>query len=148
NNLKTGYYQNWNISIQRALTPSLLVEAHYVANKGTNLVRAININEVNIFENGILNAFQITQTGGSAPLFNTIFNGIGGVNGTTLTGSDYVGSNATTAAFLAQNNVGGLANFLNTSTLVGQPGALLTRAGLPQNFVVVNPQFATAWLIG
>ena len=51
NNLKTGTYQNWNFSVQRALTPNLLFQAHYVGNKGTNLVRAINVNEVNI-QNG------------------------------------------------------------------------------------------------
>ena len=148
NNLKTGNYQNWNFSVQRALTHNLLFEAHYVGNKGTNLVRAIDVNEVNIFENGILNAFQTTQSGGSAPLFNNIFMGIGGVNGTTVTGSDYLRSNATTEAFLAQNNVGGLANFLNTSTLAGPAGQLLRRAGLPENFIEVNPQFTTNWLIG
>jgi hypothetical protein len=152
NNLKTGYYQNWNFSIQRAITHDWLLSAHYVGNKGTNLVRAINVNEVNIFENGFLNAFQVTQSGGSSPLFNSMFMGIGGVNGTTVTGSDYVRSNATLAAYLAQNSVGGLAggatNGFNVSTLAGPAGSLLTRAGLPQNFFVVNPQFTTAWLIG
>ena len=47
---------------------------------------------VNIFENGILNAFNITDAGGNSPLLNQIFKGpnipgVGVVNGTTITGS-------------------------------------------------------------
>jgi hypothetical protein len=146
-NLKQPYYQNWNFSIQRAFGNDATFEARYVGTKGTRLVRSANINEVNVFENGILNAFKITQAGGSSPLLNSIFNGLatGGstVNGTTFTGSDYVRSFGTTAAFLANNDVGGFANFLNSSTLAGPAGQLLRRAGLPENFVVVNPQFGT-----
>src|SRR5262249_23432278 len=41
-------------------------------------------------------------------------------------------------------NVGALANFLNTSTAgTGKGGGLYTTNGLPQNFFVINPQFAT-----
>ncbi len=142
-NLKSPYYQNWNFSIQRAVGKDATFEARYVGTKGTDLVRSVNINEVNVFENGILSAFKTTQAGGSSPLLNQIFMGIGGVNGTTMTGSDYVRSFGTTAAFLANNDVGSFANFLNTSTIAGQPGSLLRRAGLPENFIMVNPQFGT-----
>jgi hypothetical protein len=147
-NLKTPYYQNWNLSIQRAIGKDATFEARYVGAKGTDLVRSSNINEVNVFENGILNAFKTTQAGGSSPLLNQIFMGLGGVNGTTVTGSDFARGFGTTAAFLANNDVGSFANFLNSSTLGGAPGQLLRRAGLPENFVVVNPQFGTqAFLI-
>src|SRR5206468_2615689 len=89
-NLKDGYYQNWNFGIQRSLQKNTVFELRYVGSKGTRLVRSASINEINIFENGILDAFAITRAGGNAPLLDKIFNGIGGVNGTTLTGSDFI----------------------------------------------------------
>lgn len=61
------------------------------------------------FEGGHLDAFGVTQTGGRAPLFDKIFAGIAGV-GTTQTGLDFLHTTSTTQAFLANNNVGGLAD--------------------------------------
>jgi hypothetical protein len=145
--LRTPYYQNFNVSLSRELSQNMLLDLRWVANKGTKLIQDANINEVNILENGILNAFQITQRGGNAPLFDTIFAGISGV-GTTISGSDLVRSpNGGMQGFLANNDVGGFANFLNTTTqITGQPGGLLRRVGLPENFVVANPQFGPAML--
>jgi hypothetical protein len=141
-NLKDGYYQNWNFGLQRSLTKSTVLEARYVGSKGSRLVRSASINEVNIFENGILDAFNVTRAGGSAALLNKIFNGIGGVNGTTVTGSDFMRSNATLASYLANNNPGAFALFLHQNAPPGgQVGDYLRRAGLPENFVVANPQF-------
>ena len=143
-NLKDAYVQNWNISIQRSLTRDMFLEARYVGNKGSRLVRSAQINEVNVFENGILDAFKTTQAGGNAPLFDKIFAGIGGV-GTTISGSDYVRSNAAMQAYLAQNNVGGFAQVVLNQTAPptagAKPGDYLRRAGLPENFIVANPQF-------
>jgi hypothetical protein len=148
-NLRAPYVQNWNLSIQREMFKGIALEVRYVGNKGTKLVRGANINEVNIFETGILNAFRITQAGGNAPLFDQIFLGLnlglGAVNGTTVTGSASLRNNANTRGFFAQGDVGGFANFLNTTTnFTGIRGELLRRAGLPENFIVGNPQFAAA----
>ncbi len=144
--LRTPYYQNFNVGVQRQLTNDMVFEARYVGNVGRKLPRIVNVNEVNIFENGILEAFRITQAGGHAPLFDRIFMGLGGVNGTTFTGSDLVRSAAIgTQAFLANNNPGGLANFLDKTPLfTGVNGGLLRRVGLPENWVVANPQFTSA----
>jgi hypothetical protein len=52
-----------------------------------------------------------------------------------------------TFGFLAGNSAGGLANFFNTTQAL-QPsatavrGGVLTNAGLPANFISVNPQYA------
>ncbi len=145
-NLRTPYYQNFNASIQRDIGRGFMLDVRYVGNKGTKLIRSPNVNEGNVFENGILDAFLVTQAGGRAPVFDRIFNGLQGV-GTTITGSDFLRSFSTTAGFLANNNVGGLANFLNTSALAGAPGQLLRRAGLPENWIVSNPQVASAYYI-
>jgi hypothetical protein len=154
-NLRTPYYQNWSVSIQRELGRRAWLEVRYVASKGTKLIRGADLNEVNIFETGILEAFLITQAGGNAPLLDRIFMGLnvpglGVVNGTTRTGSDAVRTISTTAGHLAGTGTGGVgafANYLNTTTqFTGVPGGLLRRVNLPENFITVNPQFASSRL--
>lgn len=153
-NLRTPYVQNWNITLQRELMRDFTLDLRYVGSKGTKLIRTANINETNIFENGILSAFQVTQTGGSSDLLNQIFMGlnvpgVGVVNGTTLTGSEAVRRFTTTQGFFATNSAGSFANYLNTTTdFTGVRGGLLRRVGLPENFVIANPQFAGANLAG
>src|SRR5262249_57859274 len=57
--------------------------------------------------------------------------------------------NDTLRCFVAKNNAGGLASFINQSNLGGTlPGNPLLRANLPQNFVVASPQYAGSFLIG
>jgi hypothetical protein len=151
---KRGYIQNWNASLGRQLGKGVVLDVRYVASKGTKLTQGTNINEVNIFENGILSAFQTTEAGGNSPLLNQIFKGlnipnVGVVNGTTITGSQAVRQNTTLQAYLLNNNVGGFANFLASNTFVtGIRGGLLLNGGLPANFVVANPQLGTADLVG
>lgn len=150
NGLKQPYIQNYNASLGRELGHGLTVDVRFVGSKGTKLWQGTNINEVNIFENGILQAFQTTLAGGNSPLLNQIFNGlnvpnVGVVNGTTITGSQAVRTNTTLNAFLLANNVGGFANEIASSTFItGVRGGLIKNAGLPANFVVANPQFGSA----
>ncbi len=149
------YIQNFSLEIQRELAKNLTIEARYIGSKGTRLYGGISINDANVFENGILNAFNITRGGGDAPLFNQILNGItlnsgtnaglgqGVVNGTTLTGSAALRANTIFKTFLANGNVGQFASALNTTTTVtGKAGGLLARNGFPDNFIVANPQYA------
>ena len=127
NNLRTPYIQNWNLSIQRALSKDLTLDVRYVGAKGTKLLRTANINEVNIFENGILNAFKTTQAGGNSPLLDEIFSGfdlgLGRINGRTVTASSSLRAFSTTRVMLANNEVGTFANFLNTVSVGGDRGA-------------------------
>jgi hypothetical protein len=149
--IRTGYVQNWNLSVTRELPAGVSVDVRYAGSKGTKMVRQIDINEANIFESGILEAFLMTQSGGNAPLLDQIFRGLnlglGVVNGTTITGSQSVRNNANTRLFFANNNVGEFAQYLNnTNQLSGTNirGELIRRAGLPENLIVGNPQFLNA----
>jgi len=111
------------------------------------------LDDTNIFENGILNAFKITRAGGNAPLFDQMLMGInlgggGVVNGTTLTGSQALRKYSVTNTMIANGSVGALANFFNTAPAdTGVNGGILSHAGLPQNFIVVNPQFNSVLMI-
>jgi len=152
-NLRTPYVQNWNMSIQRQLPGNFSLDVRYVANKGTKLIRGTNLNEVNIFETGILDGFKAIQTGGESELMDRMLSGynlgLGAVNGTTNRAGRSLRTNSSTRAFFANNNVGDFANFLNSTTLFsGVAGGLLRNARLPENFIVANPQFASANLTG
>jgi len=155
NNRVNPYVQNYSLEIQREIANNLTFEARYIGSKGTHLYGGISINDANIYENGLLNAFNTTRAGSDAPLFDQILNGItlnpgtnaslgqGVVDGKTLTGSAAFRANTIFKTFLANGNVGQFANALNTSpTVTGSAGGLLTKNGLPLNFIVANPQYA------
>ena len=138
---------NWNMSFERQLTSSMSMAIRYVGNRSRHLSNTAAINSSNIFENGILNAFKITQAGGNAPLFDTILMGKnlsgGVVNGTTWTGSQALRNFSTTRAYFAANAPGSLAAWLNsTNAVTTVNGGLLSQAGLPDNFISVNPQYS------
>ena len=151
--LRTPYVQNWNLTIERELPGSLLLDLRYVGSKGTKLIRSADINEDNIFENGIRDAFVAAQSGGNSPLLDSIFRGLnlglGRVNGTTVTGAASVRAFSNTRSFFANNDAGGFADYLNTTAdFTDVRGGLLSRAGLPDNFIVGNPQFIGAHFVG
>jgi hypothetical protein len=151
--LVNPYIQNMNASITHRLPGNkFTLDVRYVGSKSTRLYRASSVNETNIFENGILDAYRIAQAGGNAPLFDRIFSGL------NIAGFGLVDGNAGrtgTAAIrflqpaaFANNNPAVIASYINSNTIAGLPGNLLTRAGLPQNFVVANPQFGASILLG
>ena len=148
------YVQNFTLSAQYELARNLTLDISYSGTKGTKLWSPIQLNEVNIFENGILEAFNTTRAGGNAPLFNSLLNnlnvpGVGVVNGSTLTGSEALRRFTTTNIWLANGEVGALANYINTTTAIGGSKlAMIRNAGLPDNFIVVNPQFRSLGIHG
>ena len=103
--VSTPYIQNWNLELQHQLANNLTFEARYIGSKGTKLFGGIPINIANIFENGILDAFNITRAGGNAQLFDSMLRGLnlgsGMINGTTVTGSASLRNNTIFKTFLA-----------------------------------------------
>ena len=89
----------------------------------------------------------------NAPLFDQLLNGLNvtgvGVVGTNgITGSSALRRFTTTNQFIANGQVGALANYVNTTAnLAGLPGGLLRNGKLPENFIVVNPQFGSVGLV-
>jgi hypothetical protein len=152
-NLRTPYIQSFNATIQKQVTSTISVDVNYIGNKGTRLYTNQQLDDTNIFENGFLSAFNTVRSGGDSALFNQLLNGVtipgvGTINNTTLTGSQAIRNYASTNQFLANGQVGSLANFINTTNVgTGQNGGLVTKAGLPGNFFTVNPQFNSIYLI-
>jgi hypothetical protein len=60
-NLKTGYVESWTFGIQREIKKDNVFEVRYVGNRGHQLWRQIDLNEVNVFENGALAEFKLAQ---------------------------------------------------------------------------------------
>ncbi len=65
-NLKTPYVQQWNLSIQREIGWNSSVTVSYIGNKGSKLYRAIDLNQVQINNNGFLQAFNAARQNGFA----------------------------------------------------------------------------------
>jgi len=148
-NLRTPYVQNYNVTIARALTNSITMTVAFVGTKGSELIRSVDTNEVNIYENGLLAAFNTVAAGGDSPLMDRIFSNSYPAVAAAGNGSNYVRTNSATNFFLANNNPGGLANYISSTTaLSGAAGGLLLNAGLPLNFIVANPQFLHTVLAG
>jgi hypothetical protein len=60
-NLKIGRIHSWTFSIQRELTPNTVLEVRYIGNRGKDLWRQYDLNELNIVENGVLAEWQLAQ---------------------------------------------------------------------------------------
>ncbi|HXF04096.1 MAG TPA: TonB-dependent receptor [Blastocatellia bacterium] len=148
-NLRTPYVQQWSFGIEREIARNTALEIRYVGNHAVKIFRAIDYNEVNIFENGFLQEFLNAQknleiNGGRSfapgapgtvplPILSTLFSGLPASVG-------FASSTFITA--LVNNNVGAMAQ-----TLAFSPTYAANRAKLPPNFFVANPFAAFARLL-
>ena len=164
--LRSPYVQQWSFGIEREIARDTALEIRYAANHAIKLYRAVDFNEINIFENGFLNEFLNAQrnlaayiaanpncgqsgqpacrfTPGSAPgtvalpIFSAFFNGVSAANGFL---------NTTFISHLNNNNVGSIAStlaFSNTYRAARQNPA----NGIPANFFVANPNALASRLL-
>jgi hypothetical protein len=140
-NLRNPYIQNFSFTLQRALSDSTSLRLGYVGSSSVKLVRAYNVDEINILNNGFLEAYLAVQQGGTSPLMDSLVAGLG-LNSTTLR------SFSTVQTYFANNNPGTLAALLQSSLLTSPVGGkLIAQAGQAVNFFSANPQFANAYLV-
>jgi hypothetical protein len=149
-NLRTPYVQQWSFGIEREIAPNTAIEARYVGNHAIKIMRAIDYNEVNIFENGFLQEFlnaqrNLAARGGSSfapgapgtvslPTLSTLFAGLPASQGF---------SSSTFISNLQNNNVGAMASSLAFSNTYRA-----NRANLAPNFFVANPNAAFSRVLG
>ena len=60
-NIKIGYVESWSFGIQREIGKDNVIEVRYVGNRGHKLWRQIDLNEINLIENGVLNEWKLAQ---------------------------------------------------------------------------------------
>src|SRR6185369_5253394 len=125
-----------------------------IGSKGSKLYGGISLNGVNIYAQAfgqtLLDAFNQTRLGGDAPLFDQMLKGLNfgtaaapQVVGTSITGSAALRQNATFKTLIATGNVASFASTLNTTTTItNNAGGLIKNGGLPDNWLVPNPQYA------
>jgi len=146
--LRTPYVQQWSFGMEREVARGWVVEARYVGNHAIKIFRAVDFNEVNIFENGFLKEFNNAKTnlalnGGTSfaptaagsiplPIFSALFAGLPASSG--FTSSTFINQ-------LNLANIGAMANTLAFSTTYKG-----TRANLTPNLFVANPNAAFARL--
>jgi len=153
-NLKMSYVQSWNIGFQRELTKDTVMEVRYTGNHGLKEWRQLDLNEVNLFENGFLNQFYTAQQNlfiarGCKTSWNDCANptatgfgnaGLAGQGNIPLiqTGLNY-NSDTTVSNYLRQNRPANVAGLMYNNAAAM---ARLTAAGYPANLFVVNPTVA------
>lgn len=77
--LRTPYVQQWTLGVQREIYKDTVVEARYVGNHGTSLLRGFDFNQIIIRQNGFLDDFIRARANGFLALqrtgtFNPAFN--------------------------------------------------------------------------
>jgi hypothetical protein len=147
--------QSWDFGLQREIGHDTVVEVRYVGNHGTDLWRQINLNEINIYENGFLNEFKIAQQNLALARGCSATDPVcmSANRGRSSQSNQYVGlagqqalpmiftsiavtNDATTALQIEQGQAGAPANAIATNTTrMGR----LTTAGYPVNLFQVNP---------
>jgi hypothetical protein len=147
-NLRVPYVQQWSFGIEREIANNTAVEVRYVGNHAVKMFRAVDLNEVNIFENGFLQEFNNAKTnlalnGGTSfapgtagvplPIFSTLFAGVPASSAYT---------NSTFITQLNNNNVGSMA-----FTLANAATYRTNRVNLTPNFFLANPNAAFARLL-
>jgi Carboxypeptidase regulatory-like domain len=60
-NLKIGYVESWSFGVQREFKKDNVFEVRYVGNRGHKLWRQIDLNELNIVENGVFSEWKLAQ---------------------------------------------------------------------------------------
>ncbi len=151
-NIKPRYVASWNLGWQRPITADTVVEVRYVGNRSARSWTTLNLNEVNVVENGFLNQFQAAQnnlaiangvTVAQLSSLNTLkstnfFNqGLAGQQNVPILSTALASSsNSTLATLVAQGQAGSLGNSVagNVTQM-----ARLTAAGYAANLFQVNP---------
>ena len=60
-NLKIGYIESWSFGLQREFKKDNVIEVRYTGNRGHRLWRQVDLNELNIIENGVFNEWRLAQ---------------------------------------------------------------------------------------
>jgi hypothetical protein len=60
-NLKIGYVESWSFGIQREFKKDNVIELRYTGNRGHRIWRQVDLNELNIIENGVYSEWKLAQ---------------------------------------------------------------------------------------
>ncbi|MFB3854746.1 MAG: carboxypeptidase regulatory-like domain-containing protein [Vicinamibacterales bacterium] len=158
--IRQPYVQSWTVGVQRDIGGGRAIEIRYNGNRTRNLWLAMDINEVNVFENGFLDEFKraqknlsINQAAGVNSFANRGLPGQADLPIMTAAGISF--TNTTFINRLLNGQVGSFASTLATNRdyfcrMVGSSfepcGATYgAGAGYPINFWMANPFAIGSW---
>lgn len=126
--LVTPYAQQWMLSIQHEFKGNIL-EARYVGNRGTKLIRAFDYNQVLYNKNGFLADFQRAQSnlalsGNKSAAYNSAIPGSQPLTIFPILPSAGNLTNSSVMNYLQTGQVGELANYYQTSYGMGNGGPM------------------------
>jgi Carboxypeptidase regulatory-like domain/TonB dependent receptor len=141
--IKPEYVESWTLGFQRELDHNTVIDFRYVGNHGVGLWRSINLNEVNVFENGFLQQFNTAASNlaiarQTTPTSNNFGNqGLPGQQAIPIISTALGTTNdQTSATYLVQGQAGAFANSIATNAT---RMSNLTKANFPVNLFQVNP---------
>jgi hypothetical protein len=160
-NMSLGFVRSWNIGFQRELSPSMALEVRYTGNRGVDLWRQYNLNEVNILENGFLNEFNVATNNLRIARGGNLNNTASGINNWGNQGLPGQGpvpilqtalgpltTDATLALQILTGQAGAAANSIATNSgrmtnLTAGTSKACNNGPCPVNLFVVNPTVAS-----
>ena len=158
--IRQPYTQSWTVGIQRQLGGGRALEVRYNGNRTIHQWLAMDINEVNIFENGFLNEFKAAQTNlninAAAGVTSFANRGLPGqVDLPIMTSAGIAFNNTTFVNQLRNGQAGSFANTLASTRdyfcrMVGTTFSPCgtsygAGAGYPINFWQANPFAIGSW---
>ena len=156
--LRTPYVMEWSFGIQRELWKKLTLEARYVGNHAVELYREWSVNELDVTNNGVLQAFQAAQNNLAINTANKVNsfadNGLPGQTPTPLFDKIFAGlpassgyGNSSFITDLQQNQLGAMFSTGSTNIRRSATYAPNIAANFPLNFFVANPWANNAYYI-
>ena len=137
--LVTPYVLQWNFGIQHSVK-GILLEARYVGNHGTKLLRAIDYNQVMINQNGFLDDFKRAMSNGEKAFaatgsYNPAYNAaIAGSVPLTVIGQTRVNlANSTVRNYIRTGQAGTLASYAFTNLINGPVQMFTNTSALGNN---------------
>jgi len=132
----------WSFGIQHQLARDTVLEVDYLGHRAVHLYGAYDANQVEIFSNGFLSAFQTLQAGGTSPLIDLLLSN-DSRKPATLTGSQWLPTRGSPyAPAFNRGSVAEVAYAIAQRTQGGVP--LVVKDGLSPFFFLPYPQFSGA----
>ncbi len=123
-NFQTPTTYMWSLGAQRDLGHGFVAEVEYIGRAGRHLIGGYERNQVEIFKNGFLNAFNVAKAGGESTLLDQLTKNH---PSRTVTESGAAFLRRFFSSSLTLNNVASLASSLNNTLLcVGGTGSACT----------------------
>ncbi|HYP26743.1 MAG TPA: TonB-dependent receptor [Blastocatellia bacterium] len=139
---RTPKTHQWGVSFQREIGFDSVVQVNYIGNRGVGLFGGYDVNQVDIFNNGFLDAFKVVQAGGESPLINDL------LSRDTRRRANESGSQMVRRLFtsaLSLNSAAAVAADFAARLQGGVPAYVL--AGFSPSFFKPYPQFGSLFVL-